>query len=158
MKNLRFDSLADLDIFKTAQKWRQGGVPQFGPPSTTPSSSPAPAPRQISPRKDSRTPTEAAVLAACIKALALHPAVAWAHRMNTGALTSGDRYVRFGFKGCSDIIGQLMDGRFLAIEVKRPGGIVTEDQLAFLARVQDNHGLAFVAWSVDDIGRGLMER
>lgn len=103
-----------------------------------------------------RATPESAVLAAVLKALALHPRVAWAHRMNVGAFRNPQgQYVRVGFAGCSDIIGQTVDGRFLAVEVKRPGGKPTAEQIAFLGRVSRAGGVAFVAWSVDDVARGL---
>lgn len=102
-------------------------------------------------------PLERAVLAAVIKALALHPRVAWAHRLNVGAFRDGDRFIRVGFVGCSDIIGQMTDGRFLAVEVKRPGGKPTEAQVEFLGRVARAGGVAFVAWGVDDVRRGLAD-
>ena len=76
--------------------------------------------------------------------------MAWAARMNTGAIPVGNRLFRAGFVGCSDIIGQMKDGRFLAIEVKRPGKGATPEQYAFLSRVNANDGFAFVARSVDD--------
>lgn len=104
-------------------------------------------------------PTEAAVLDAVRTALRLHPAVAWIERMNTGAAVvgqgAGRRFVRFGFKGCADLIGQLRDGRFLAVETKRPSNRngATEDQLAFIARVREAGGVAFVAWSADEARR-----
>lgn len=106
-------------------------------------------------RSATAAPSERHVLAAVIRALALHPKVAWAHRMNVGAFKDGDRFVRFGFRGCSDIMGQMKDGRFLAVECKRPGGKLTEYQLGFLVRVQNNGGVAFVARSVDDVMKGL---
>ena len=75
-----------------------------------------------------------------------------------------ERYVRMGHAGVADIIGvlpmarqSLLDGtrstfgRFLAIEVKRPGQQPTQAQAAFLASVQMAGGLAFVATSVDDV-------
>lgn len=100
------------------------------------------------------------VLAAVLQAVAIHPKVAWAHRMNTGAVERENadgtkRYIAFAFKGCSDIIGQMKDGRFLAIECKRPGGKVTADQIAFLTNVRRSNGVAFIAWSVDDVIREL---
>ena len=101
-------------------------------------------------------PYERDVLAGCLKALALHRRVAWAHRMNVGGMVNAaGQHVRFGFKGCSDIIGQLVTGEFLAIECKRLGERPTDDQVAFLGRVQRAGGVAFVAWSIDDIARGL---
>jgi len=57
-------------------------------------------------------------------------------RNNTGALRSDDRFVRFGFRGSSDIIGVLPGGRALFIEVKRKVGRLTEAQKEFLAHAQ----------------------
>ena len=47
-------------------------------------------------------------------------------------------------KGVSDIIGQLRDGRFFAIEVKRPGEKPTPEQSEFLSLVNDAGGIAGV--------------
>lgn len=91
------------------------------------------------------------VLASILEYLPYAKPVAWFARMNSGGYEIKGQFVRFGFKGCSDIIGQLRDGRFLAIEVKRPGGTVTEDQVEFLAKVQRANGVAFVAHSLDDV-------
>lgn len=85
---------------------------------------------------------ESDVLSACLHLLSVHPAVAWAARMNTGAYEVDGRYVRFGFVGCSDIMGQMKDGRLLAFECKRPGGKLTWEQEAFLDRVRRHKGLA----------------
>ncbi len=54
-------------------------------------------------------------------------------------------------KGVADIIGILPDGRFLAIEVKKPGGRLTELQKEFLNAVRHNNGVGIVAYSVDDV-------
>lgn len=100
-------------------------------------------------------PAERDVLAAILEYLPYAKQVAWFARMNSGQYEveyKGDtRLVRFGFKGCSDIIGQLKDGRFLAIEVKKPGGEPTEPQVEFLSKVQRHRGVAFVAHSLDDV-------
>ena len=40
--------------------------------------------------------------------------------MNSGAAKVGNRFIRFGFVGCPDVIGQLKDGRFIGVEVKAP--------------------------------------
>jgi hypothetical protein len=106
-------------------------------------------------------PREAAVLSSILQALAFYPKVAWYERINSGAYTVGEgaskRYVRFGFEGCSDIIGQLKDGRFLAIEVKRAAGTLSKAQSAFLERVRGNGGIAFVARSISDLKEKLGE-
>lgn len=102
-------------------------------------------------------PTETEVLSAVLQALRYHQSVAWCQRMNSGAgkLTYPDgkqsRFLRFGFPGCPDIIGQLKDGRFLAVEVKRPSGDVSPDQAAFLEMVRKNGGVGFVARRVEDV-------
>lgn len=81
--------------------------------------------------------------------------------MNSGAgkLALGDgttsRFVRFGWTGAPDIIGQLRDGRLLAVEVKRREGVVSQEQKDFLRMVHQANGLAFVARSVDDVFSAL---
>lgn len=108
-------------------------------------------------------PPESAVLAACLRALELHPRVAWACRVNSGAMTGTDangkrRFIRFnGMPGMSDIIGQTRNGTFLAVECKRPSGRLTDDQRAFLDRVQAAGGVAVCARSVDDVIAALGE-
>jgi hypothetical protein len=96
-------------------------------------------------------PLERDVLPGVLKALQLHHRVAWAQRMNVVAQKIDDRFVRAGFKGLSDIIGQLKDGRLLAVEVKRPGGMPTAAQVEFLGLVDRSGGIAFVARSIDDV-------
>ncbi len=56
-----------------------------------------------------------------------------------------------GEKGIADIIGCTREGRFIAIEVKIPGGIVSPYQLEFMEKVKKNEGIAIVAYSLDDV-------
>jgi len=98
---------------------------------------------------------EAGALTEVLKALRAHPAVAWAERMNTGAAKVGERFVRFGFPGCPDVLGQLHDGRLLAVEVKGPRGRLRPEQKVVLARVADAGGVAFVARSLRDVVAAL---
>ena len=65
------------------------------------------------------------------------------------------RFVRFGQEGMSDIVGVLPNGRFLAIEVKRPGGRVTTAQKVFMGHVNLKYGLAFIAHSVEEVNDRL---
>lgn len=90
--------------------------------------------------------------------------VAWAHRFNVGAhawSSVGEdgkikrHFVRYAFPGCSDIIGQMKDGRFLAVEIKSAKGRLTEDQKQFLAVVRQNGGVALTVRSVSDTIQGL---
>ncbi len=85
-----------------------------------------------------------------LELLEMHPAIAWAKRMNVGRAKMGQRWVMFGFPGCSDIIGQMADGRFFACEVKKPGEKPTEAQQRFLDQVAVK-GVAMVATNVSDV-------
>lgn len=124
---------------------------------------PAPAATPTRERKPQSGP-ESGVLSAVLKALSLHPAVAWVRRMNTGAFKIGEgrsaRFFRAGFVGCSDIIGQMKDGRFLAIECKSASGKLSEAQINFIDTVRASGGVAGMARSIDDalliIKYGLM--
>jgi hypothetical protein len=61
----------------------------------------------------------------------------------------------FGEKGISDILGCSPDGKFVAIEVKKPGGKPTPEQWDFIDAVKRNQGIAFVAYSLDDVMRTI---
>jgi hypothetical protein len=99
---------------------------------------------------------EAAALIEVIRTLRGHPAIAWIERQNSGAFTdSRGQFVRFGWPGCSDVIGQLRDGRFLAVEVKAERGRLSEAQRIFLDRVAAAGGVAFVARNAVDVFAGL---
>lgn len=52
--------------------------------------------------------------------------------------------------GVADILG-IFNGRFLAIEVKRPGNPLTRCQKHFLDSVNREGGIGFVARSIDDV-------
>ena len=98
---------------------------------------------------------EAAALLEVLKALNTHPAVAWCERMNSGAARIGSRFVRFGFKGCPDVLGQLRDGRLLGVEVKAKTGRLRPEQTIFLERIRGAGGVAFVARDLRDVLREL---
>lgn len=99
--------------------------------------------------------SEADILKAVLGTLELHPKVAWCARANSGLFEVEGRFVRAGWKGCSDVLGQLRDGRFMACEVKAEKGKLSADQQFFLDTVNQYGGLAFVARSVDDVLRAL---
>ncbi len=98
---------------------------------------------------------ESAALVEVLKALNAHPAVVWCERMNTGAARIGARFVRFGFRGCPDVLGQLRDGRLLGVEVKGPSGRLRPEQAFFLERVRAAGGVAFMARDCRDVLREL---
>ena len=60
---------------------------------------------QDEPRRNDRK--EAAALVEVLQALRAHPAVAWCERMNSGAARMGSRFVRFGWRGCPDVLREL---------------------------------------------------
>lgn len=75
------------------------------------------------------------------------------HRNNCGVLQDArGQYVRYGVggNGGSDLIGWDKTGRFVAIEVKRPGKHPTPEQAAFIAAVIAAGGIAGVAHSVEE--------
>ncbi len=102
-------------------------------------------------------PKESVIQNAILRYLKVAPQCSWARRMNTGAYETGEgrnrRYIRYGFPGCSDILGQMTDGRLLAIECKTRKGKATELQQSFLDTVNNNGGIGIIARSVDDVHR-----
>lgn len=97
-------------------------------------------------------PKETDIVKACLQYLNLVGVFAW--RSNTGAVSGTykgkDRFIRFGPKGQSDIIGILPDGRFLAVEVKRPGGKLTFEQDMFLDTIRKRGGVALHVQSLQE--------
>ena len=109
----------------------------------------------IAPGKRTNDRPEAAALAEVMLALRAHPAVCWCERMNTGAARIGNRFVKFGFVGCPDVLGQLNDGRLLGVEVKAPKGKLRPEQAFMLERIAGAGGVAFVAHDLRDVHREL---
>jgi hypothetical protein len=66
-----------------------------------------------------------------------------------------DRWVRFGLKGSSDIIGVLPDGKFLAVEMKARHGRLSPEQSAFIEKVRGLGGVAVVACSFRELDAAL---
>jgi hypothetical protein len=106
--------------------------------------------------RKNQTP-EAGALREVLQALTAHPAVAWCERMNSGAARIGNRFVRFGWKGCPDVIGQLRDGRFIGVEVKSAKGKLRLEQAVFLERIRCAGGVAFMARDCRDVLRELLD-
>ena len=107
---------------------------------------------------------EGSIQAAVLRFLRLDRRVAWVQRFNTGAHVTAEtppngkpkrRFIRYAFPGCADLLGQLRDGRFLAVEVKTRTGRLSPAQQAFLATVAKNGGVALIARSVEDVSRAL---
>ena len=92
--------------------------------------------------------TESETQRQILKYLEINPKVVIAVRVNSG----GHRgRMRGAPKGTPDILGQLKNGCFLAIEVKDGKKEATPKQQEFLDKVNNNGGLAFVARSLEDV-------
>lgn len=100
---------------------------------------------------------EAEVLRRVLAYLKSDSRVAWAARINSGALKVENRFLRFGFPGCPDILGQLIDGRILAVECKSTAksSKLRPQQKELLEKVNANNGVGIVARSVTDIQHTL---
>jgi hypothetical protein len=79
-------------------------------------------------------------------------------RNNTGVTRIGKRFVRFGYPGSADWLGVCHDGRFLAVECKRPrDGRITSKQRDFLDCIRRYGGVALVVTGVNDLLEKLKE-
>ena len=74
-------------------------------------------------------------------------------RRNVGALREGDRFIRFGRAGESDLWGILPNGQHLEIEVKRPGNKPTEHQLRWLKEMHQLGCVAIWGDNANDVER-----
>ena len=97
--------------------------------------------------------SESDVQKAIVQAAIKSPRVAWISRNNVGSYRASGRTITYGLgKGSSDLIGQLTDGRFLAVEVKHQGQ-PSDEQILFVNRIKMHGGCAGVCWSVADLER-----
>lgn len=67
---------------------------------------------------------------------------------------STDSYIPSQSVGAPDIFA-LDEGTFYGIEVKRPGGKLSDKQSEFLRKIEENGGVAIVATSIDDVAKHL---
>ena len=123
-----------------------------------------PEPVKRAPRAKPAEPrgTEADVMKSVHAYLRVHPRVAWFMRINSGAVSDGDRHVVFyrlwmrglgvRSRGMADYLGQLDDGRLFLLECKRPGlRKATPEQQELLEWCRWHGGLAAVVQSVEDV-------
>jgi hypothetical protein len=104
--------------------------------------------------------THGALLRAVLDTLNQHYAVAWAGQFNSGTFIMDGhqgkkRAIRCnvmpnGF-ACPDILGQMSDGRFLAVEVKVGRDTFRPGQAEFLNFVQKSGGVSILARSIKDV-------
>ena len=75
-------------------------------------------------------------------------------QINAGLAQRGGRWIHLAPEGWSDIIW-ILDGRFLAVEVKRPGHKRSWKQMEFQDAVSRAGGIAVVAQSVEELEEQL---
>lgn len=99
---------------------------------------------------------EKEVMVACLSLLEWNGIVAW--RNNVGRLPTADgkRWVQFGKVGLPDILGCLPGGKFLAVEVKRPGGAKRSRQIDFVNSVKSLGGMALFVESAEELEAALL--
>ena len=107
------------------------------------------------PLKSATTKPEAVALMEVLRTLRAHPIVAWCERINSGAANIGGRFIRCGWPGCPDVLGQLRDGRLLGVEVKAARGRLRGVQTIFLERIRASGSVAFMARDCRDVLREL---
>lgn len=109
-----------------------------------------------SPKPIKVKPLEADSLPEVMMELKTHNLVAWCERQKPGAAKVGGRFIKFGWKGCNDILEQLKDERFFAVECKRlKDGKLTDKHIFFLEQVRQHGGVSFVATSLHDVSYNL---
>lgn len=98
------------------------------------------------------TQSEQEIQKAIIDYLKIKRYVVFKHR-NVGIRKPNGSYIplAFGEKGISDVIACSPTGTFTAVEVKRPGGKASPDQLTFLEEVRSRGGVGILAFSIDDV-------
>lgn len=73
-------------------------------------------------------------------------------RQNTGGMyDQHKRFVKFGFKGISDIIGIASDGRMIAVECKVGKNKPTRFQEDFLEEIKIRGGYAILCYKLEDL-------
>ena len=96
--------------------------------------------------------TEQNIQGQILEYLNLRNIIAWKNQ--TG--TPGGRY-RIGRSGAPDIVGIMPDGRFLGIEVKKPGEPLSEGQEKFLNDATARGAFVISAYSVACVAEALIK-
>lgn len=76
------------------------------------------------------------------------------HLEKIGAYHIKNHGSMFSRAGTPDITASIK-GRFVGIEVKQPGGVVSELQKAHIKLIERSGGVAFVAYSLEDVKEQL---
>ena len=76
-------------------------------------------------------------------------------RINAGMAQRRGHWIHLTPEGWSDIIGITRDGRFLAVEVKKPGKTRTPEQIEFQEKIVRAGGVAIVAESLVEVAEKM---
>lgn len=72
-------------------------------------------------------------------------------RANAGTVRVGGRTIKLLPKGFPDVFGvRLDDGKFLGLEIKKPKGRVSDEQIKFREFAEEHNILYGIAYSVED--------
>ena len=93
-------------------------------------------------------PLERNIKKAIIKALRKHPLVVRVENNVSALLQAGDRVIRVGHRGKPDLTVFLRDGRYIGMEIKRPGENAKPHQQERIDAIRAAGGIAGVAHSV----------
>lgn len=101
------------------------------------------------------TPREADLVQSILLTFGSRPGIRlW--RVNTGAVKTADRFIRYGLPGMADISGLLApSGRRIEIECKSATGRQSEQQRNWQRMIEKHGGLYVLARSVEDVERAL---
>lgn len=95
-------------------------------------------------------PLERTVLKAITQALRLDRRVSRVERNQSGLFQEGNRFIRVGTRGKLDLTVYLKTGRYIEIEVKRPGGKPEPHQQQRIDAIRADGGLAGCATSIEE--------
>jgi hypothetical protein len=76
----------------------------------------------------------------------------YAYRASTGCRGN----YRFGKKGQCDITGCTATGRRIEIEVKTEVGVLSDEQILFMAEMKKRGAIVILARSLDDVIKGFL--
>lgn len=100
-----------------------------------------------------RTATEAEIKRQICEWLELKRCFFWVQR-SSGMMRGKAYSSRYTKTGVPDILG-VWNGQMIGIEVKRPGGRVSDDQAEFLTALNKAGGIGLVAYSLEDVIKTL---
>ena len=99
---------------------------------------------------------ESRVLSDCLRYLQARGIFHWRNNIGAVQIAPG-RFMRFGRKGSSDILGILPGGRLLCVECKALNGRLSGEQEQFLTDVREHGALAVVVRGWLELDEALRE-